>query len=128
MKKLTVLVVIGFLVMADGLHRGNAQTFTTLYSFDTQTNTEGGNIDGTFPNCIIAGSDGNLYGTTAGGGTNGSGTAFKLTPEGTLTVLYTFCNTIVCPDAPEQPNGIVEANDGNFYGDNRIWRGQRHHR
>ena len=116
MKTFAILSVVGLLTLAVGSFSGNAQTFSTLYTFDTKTNSQGGNIDGTFPNSIVAGSDGNLYGTTAGGGTNGSGTAFKLTTEGTLTVLYTFCNTIVCPGAPEQPNGIVEGNDGNFYG------------
>jgi uncharacterized repeat protein (TIGR03803 family) len=34
--------------------------------------------------------DGNLYGTTWGGGAGGRGTVFQLTPSGILTVLYSF--------------------------------------
>jgi uncharacterized repeat protein (TIGR03803 family) len=73
-----------------------------------------------FPNCLIVGFDGNLYGTAAGGGTNGEGTAFKLTTAGTLTVLHTFCDDIDCPGAPEEPNGIIQASDTNFYGTTSI--------
>jgi len=116
MKNLNWVVASLVLVLAIGSNRLHAQTFTTFYTFGTKTNSESSDIDGSFPTCIIAGSDGYLYGTTLGGGTNGSGTAFKLTTEGTLTVLYSFCNTIVCPGTPEEPNGIVEGNDGNFYG------------
>ena len=64
-----------------------AQTFTTLYDFGTPAD----GTNGTFPTCLIVGNDGNLYGTAAGGGTNGYGTAFKLTTEGTFTLLHTFC-------------------------------------
>ena len=34
--------------------------------------------------------DGNFYGTTLEGGTNGEGTIFKLTTNGTLTSLFSF--------------------------------------
>ncbi len=55
--------------------------------------------DGSQPNPgLIRGLDGNFYGTTAYGGfagtgcsSQGCGTIFKLTPNGTLTTLYTFC-------------------------------------
>jgi uncharacterized repeat protein (TIGR03803 family) len=64
----------------------------------------------------MQGSDGNFYGTTFAGGTYGRGMVFKLTPQGSLTVLHNF------PD-PNYPNdgcvpfaGLVEATDGNFYG------------
>jgi uncharacterized repeat protein (TIGR03803 family) len=33
---------------------------------------------------------GNLYGTTAGGGTDGYGTVYKLDPSNSLTVLHSF--------------------------------------
>jgi uncharacterized repeat protein (TIGR02543 family) len=57
---------------------------------------------------LIQGSDGSFYGTTYGGGTNGDGTVFKVTP-GELTTLASF-NTI------SLPSSLVEGNDGNFYG------------
>ncbi len=49
-------------------------TYTTLYSFAGSPN------DGSEPLAgLMQGSDGNFYGTTYGGGTNGEGTVFKLT-------------------------------------------------
>ena len=57
---------------------------TSLYSFT------GGN-DGADPNAgLVQGSDGNFYGTTVYGGTNGYGTVFKISTNGALTSLYSF--------------------------------------
>ena len=39
---------------------------------------------------LVQGSDGNFYGTTVGGGTNGPGTVFKISATGALTTLYSF--------------------------------------
>ena len=39
---------------------------------------------------LIQGNNGNFYGTDIGGG-NGAGTIYEATPEGAVTVLYTFC-------------------------------------
>ena len=36
---------------------------------------------------LTAGNDGNFYGMTSSGGTNGYGTIFKITPSGTFTVI-----------------------------------------
>jgi uncharacterized repeat protein (TIGR03803 family) len=112
MKTLSILLAAGLVVLVVGSGSSQAQTFTTFYDFGSPSD----GTNGTFPNCLIVGTDGNLYGTAAGGGTNGSGTAFKLTTEGTFTLLHTFCNTIVCPGTPEEPNGIVQGIDGNLYG------------
>jgi uncharacterized repeat protein (TIGR03803 family) len=90
-------------------HAGPAQTFTTLVNFD--------GTDGSEPFvCLVQGTDGNLYGTTSGGGANGSGTVFKMTPSGTLTTLYSFCSQTNCTDGGEPAAGLVLATDGNFYG------------
>ena len=62
----------------------------------------------------MQGSDGNFYGTTYGGGTNGGyGTVFKISTNGALTSLYSFTggNDGANPDA-----GLVQGSDGNFYG------------
>ena len=66
---------------------------------------------------LIQAGDGNLYGLTGSGGANQSsmtGTAFKLTPSGVKTTLYSFGPT---NDQPHNPvGGLVQGNDGAFYG------------
>ncbi|WP_165797516.1 choice-of-anchor tandem repeat GloVer-containing protein [Solimonas fluminis] len=63
----------------------SAGNFTTLYRFGTQP------FDGMYPNSLVMGSDGNLYGTTYNGGQYGQGTIFKFVPSTQqLTVLYQF--------------------------------------
>src|SRR6202030_2268927 len=47
--------------------------------------------------------------------TTGCGTVFKITPTGKFTTLYSFCAQSHCKDGAE-PVGLVQANDGNFYG------------
>lgn len=59
--------------------------FTILYSFGTN-----GAADGSGPQAGVTYVNGTLYGTTAGGGPNGTGTIFALTLTGTETVLYAF--------------------------------------
>lgn len=61
-----------------------AGTITILHNFD-------GTVDGAFPwGPPILGSDGNFYGTTSGGGTNGSGIVYQITSTGTFTTIYKF--------------------------------------
>ena len=86
--------------------------FSVLYSFCSQR----GCPDGTYPSTPILGSDGSLYGTTAAGGNRfDGGTVFKMTLDGQLTTLYSFCTTNQCPDGAE-PGSIIQASDGNLYG------------
>jgi uncharacterized repeat protein (TIGR03803 family) len=80
-------------------------TLTTLYWF--------GGTNGSYPDGITQGSDGNFYGTTSDGGAYGLGTVFKMAMDGTLTPLVSFngangCNP-VCPSLAQGP-------DGSFYG------------
>jgi len=56
---------------------------------------------------------GNLYGTTIDGGASGSGTVFKLTPAGKLTVLYTFTGGV---DGGDPEGGVITDGKGNLYG------------
>ena len=62
---------------------------------------------------LTSGDDGNLYGTTANGGTNGgNGTVFKMTTNGVLTSLASFqyLNGLL------PRTGVTMAGDGNLYG------------
>jgi len=62
---------------------------------------------------MTQGTDGNLYGTTPQGGSDNYGTIFKVTPDGTLTVVHNF----LFDNGPFSCyNGVVLANDGNLYG------------
>ncbi len=84
-----------------------AGTEKVLYSFDGATH-------GSLPyGGVTLGTDGNFYGTTYAGGTTGYGTVFKITPAGSLTVLYSFMNSGdgAYPFAPP-----VQGTDGNLYG------------
>ena len=89
-------------------------TLTTLYSFCAKANCVDGSTPAASP--LVQAADGNLYGTTAGGGTF-DGTFFRITPGGALTTLYSFCSQPHCVDgfAPQSP--LVQAADGNFYGE-----------
>jgi uncharacterized repeat protein (TIGR03803 family) len=77
-------------------------TLTTLLSF---TNAMGR------PSELIQGSDGNLYGVTAAGGSRCYGSAFRMTLAGVLTELASFDLPNAIPDA-----GLVQGRDGDFYG------------
>lgn len=97
-----------------GLYPGNGTVFKiTPMGEETVVHLFGAvSGDGVNPHTLIQGSDGNLYGTTALGGANNSGTVFKLTTEGVETILYSFTGD---PDGAV-PVALVEGSDGNFYG------------
>ncbi len=89
--------------------------FVVLQTFCTSCTTGG------FPNSVVAGTDGNLYGTTTAGGffpSNGSceglgcGVVFRLTPPGTYTVLHALNGTT----DDSVPLGVIQASDGSLYG------------
>jgi uncharacterized repeat protein (TIGR03803 family) len=88
-------------------------TLTTLYSFCSQSNC----TDGALPYAgLVQAANGDLYGTTFGGGANGSGTIFKITPSGTLTTVYNFCSKSKCADGSDPHTGLILATDGALYG------------
>ena len=89
----------------------NAQSFSSLVTFD--------GTNGEYPNSspLVQGTDGNLYGTTEFGEANGNyGTIFRITPDGTLTTIYSFCAQTKCMDGASPQGGLLLGNDGNFYG------------
>jgi uncharacterized repeat protein (TIGR03803 family) len=86
---------------------GSDGTFTVLHTFIADSALGGG------PLGITLSPDGALYGVTAyNDQPNGLGTAYKRSPDGTLTVLYDFNNS------PEngRPGPVTLAADGNLYG------------
>ncbi len=88
-------------------------TFTTLYNFCSKP----GCADGAAPDSgLIQAADGYLYGTTAGGGAASYGTVFKITPNGLLTTLYSFCSESGCVDGEAPAASLVQGADGDFYG------------
>ncbi len=82
-------------------------TLTLLYSFNLANSGPYGPFSG-----LTLGTDGNFYGTTAGGGASGAGTVFKITPSGTVTILHTF--NVSDGEEPYAPP--IQGTDGNFYG------------
>ena len=88
-------------------------TLSTIYNFCSRANC----TDGKMPfGTLVQGNDGSFYGTTDGGGANQFyGTIFRVTPGGSMTVLYSFCSQSKCADG-FQGNGLLQGADGNFYG------------
>lgn len=86
---------------------------STLYDFCSQIDC----VEGYRPvAALIQASDGNLYGTAEWGGRNNGGTIFKITTQGELTALYSFCSLVNCDDGTQPSSSLFQATDGNFYG------------
>jgi uncharacterized repeat protein (TIGR03803 family) len=123
-------LILAKVLLATSAHAG--VVFNSLYSF-TGTN------DGANPYAgLVQGSDGYLYGTTANEGGNlhtfvtsfhggfrtnssyGYGTVFKISTNGALTTLYAFgtvtTNAVVPIDGGYPQAGLMQGNDGSFYG------------
>lgn len=86
-----------------------AQTYSVLYNFGSKS---GDPFDPFYSGIIAQGRDGNLYSTTGLGGANDQGAVFKITPKGTVKVLYSFDGTL----AGNPEGGLTLGTDGNFYG------------
>ena len=105
-------VVLGLLLAGFTAQPCTAQsaTYATLYSFS-------GGTDGALPEGgVTIGKSGALYGATYFGGSNGLGTAFKLTLAGkqwTETVLYDFAGGA---DGANPAADLVVRHSGAFYG------------
>jgi len=88
-----------------------AGSMTSLYTFCLQS----GCADGSDPQALILGTDGNFYGTTHNGGANnGTGTVFEITSTGQLTTLHTFSGTGTQGSNPT--GALLLDTNGTFYG------------
>jgi uncharacterized repeat protein (TIGR03803 family) len=84
-------------------------TLTTLHSFCSQSDC----TDGASPYAgLVQATNGNFFGTTFGGGANGIGTAFEITPSGVLTTLHSFDST----DGAGPFEDLAQGTDGSLYG------------
>jgi len=62
---------------------------------------------------VLRGRDGNFYGTTVAGGTNGGfGTVFRMGPDGTITSLFSFNGT----NGASPTGALLQDLDGTIYG------------
>jgi hypothetical protein len=98
---------------------GNARTLKTIYDFCSEPNC----ADGKYPTGPLLKVGATYYGTTARGGQNNFGVAFKLTVEPvsgqpTLTVLHDFCalGGQGCTDGSFPNGALVRDKSGNLYG------------
>jgi uncharacterized repeat protein (TIGR03803 family) len=81
--------------------------YRVLYAF-------AGGTDGVEPQGgLLRDGRGNLYGTTADGGSFNGGTVFELSPTGTKTVLYNFAFS---PDGANPTGDLIRDAQGNLYG------------
>ena len=81
--------------------------FELIHAFDGEAN-------GQFPySGVVAHTDGNLYGTTINGGTNGDGIIYRITSEGEFEKLHDFFGFF---DGGSPEAGLVEGPDGLLYG------------
>ncbi|HEV2379785.1 MAG TPA: choice-of-anchor tandem repeat GloVer-containing protein [Terriglobia bacterium] len=86
-----------------------AGTYSVLYSFQCKP-------DGENPEAgLVRDSAGNLYGTTYNGGVKGFGSVFKVRPNGTETLLYSFSTHTFDAENPALANLILDEK-GNLYG------------
>jgi len=89
--------------------------FKVLHNFCSSANC----ADGSIPDGLLLGQDGNLYGTTRDGGSlvspcpsSGCGTIFRFEPT---TGAFTVLHRLGAADGLE-PSGMIQATNGNFYG------------
>jgi uncharacterized repeat protein (TIGR03803 family) len=79
----------------------------------TVLHTFNGTTDGQWPNGLMVGRDGKLYGTTHLGGSGGGGTVFSMTLSGAFSTLHSFAGGT---DGYAPVGNLIQASDGYFYG------------
>lgn len=72
--------------------------------------------DGSGPGgAFVLDKNGDFYGTTGAGGTNNAGTVYRIYVGGVVPILVSLYSFTGTTDGGS-PQGLMEANDGNFYG------------
>ena len=94
---------------------GGGWTYTVIHNFGAN------NRDGAAPTGMTVDSAGNLYGTTYGGGVNGGGIAYQLSPSAglwTQSILHSFPSNSKDGSNPSTPLALDAG--GNLYGATRF--------
>ena len=117
---LSMVAGLSFLLFACGGGGGGGTSLTPVTSTSSESilyNFGAPNSgDANAPSAdLVIDSNGNLYGTTGGGGANNTGAVFKITPSGTETILHSFGPTGVTSDGAG-PLALVLDSSGNLYG------------
>jgi uncharacterized repeat protein (TIGR03803 family) len=102
-----------------------AGSLTTLYSFCG--NSPGCLDKGVTYGGVVRGADGKFYGAMAYGGPNSNssycglspdglscGAAYEITPQGALTIIYSFCSQANCADGSVPIAQMISGSDGNL--------------
>jgi len=110
--RVTLGLVFSLVFAVAAASAGQAQTYTDIHDFDGRNN----GCCPDRPALLAQGRDGNLYGTALGG-VNGDGIVFKITPAGSLSVVYPFTGG---DDGFSPRSGLTLGTDGNFYGTTRF--------
>jgi uncharacterized repeat protein (TIGR03803 family) len=113
MSKTRFSLAVAFLILSCFQSPAPGQSISTLWTFTGGTDG-GGSEPGGARAGLVQALDGNFYGTTYGGGTNGLGTVFRVSPTGAFSNLWSFTASqgVTRPYA----GTLVQASDGNLYG------------
>jgi uncharacterized repeat protein (TIGR03803 family) len=84
------LALLVLAIVAVTIPAAYSQAFSVLYNFGSKSQDPSRPYQA---GIVAQGRDGNLYSTTSTGGANNDGAAFKITPSGALTRLYSFDGT-----------------------------------
>jgi len=101
------VLILGMIFGAMTLQSAQGQTFSVLYNFD------GASHGGDPYASLIRDAAGDLYSTVDYGGTSFAGGVFKIAPDGTETMLYSFSGGA---DGAYPFSAVVRDSAGNLYG------------
>lgn len=105
------------------IYRYRHGRYGVLHTFSV-LDDKGANVDGAFPGvALTAGQHDEFYGMTSSGGTNGTGTLFRISASGHFAVLHIFSATDgkgFNEDGAAPLRTLIIGKDGNLYGTTRL--------
>ncbi|MGO9932811.1 MAG: choice-of-anchor tandem repeat GloVer-containing protein [Steroidobacteraceae bacterium] len=98
---------------AGGIYSAGTVFKVTKSGVKTQLWTFGNDSGGRNPiAALLLGADGNFYGATANGGASGLGTLFRMTPAGSVMLLWSFSDS----DGETPFSTLIQGPDRAIYG------------